>query len=435
VISKESQEPAEPEAHLPGGEPATTSARRPVLALAVGLALLAALFALVLLQPEQEPRHQELRNLRFAEAESFARALESYKPTRPPLYPTVLWLTARTGLPPVAANLALLAATLALSWRVARRWIPGLSPWVPTLLVASLQVHTHMASRLMPENLFTPLALATLLLVGRGRAERAGSWGSALGQGAVLALACTTRLFGLFWLVPVAARHLLADARLTWRARLARTAGLAAVALVPVTLWCAHAKRETGFWSGQDRFRPRPNLEGPGDGIGGGWDSFVEQATLLAKVLYVDFLSPHSWARHSVVNEPYATGPVELGLLALLLAATLLGVRYALRLRAEPSTLPERLERDARAGLRLLLELTVVYFAMTLLLWTFGNNDKLYTRFLYPAYPLVILTATALWARVSRATTSALQRLPCRVLYVALVAVQLGRAAYLQATG
>jgi len=37
------------------------------------------------------------------------------------------------------------------------------------------------------------------------------------------------------------------------------------------------------------------------------------------------------------------------------------------------------------------IEFLLVYVVITVLVWTIGNNDPIYTRFLYPSYVYMIL--------------------------------------------
>ena len=63
------------------------------------------------------------------------------------------------------------------------------------------------------------------------------------------------------------------------------------------------------------------------------------------------------------------------------------------------------------------------YFGWMLVLWTIGNNDAIYTRFLYPGYVFLLLAGFAAYARL----TGRAQRwgAPCFLsLYGIVLAVQ-----------
>ena len=40
----------------------------------------------------------------------------------------------------------------------------------------------------------------------------------------------------------------------------------------------------------------------------------------------------------------------------------------------------------------------LVYVAALILVWTGSNNDPIYTRFLFPVYPFLILSGLAMWS-------------------------------------
>jgi len=63
---------------------------------------------------------------------------------------------------------------------------------------------------------------------------------------------------------------------------------------------------------------------------------------------------------------------------------------------------------------------------MLITLWSLGNNDPLYTRFLYPSYPLLLLLSFGGHALVKQ-TQSWPAHVPFQALYAGLVGVHLWR--------
>ncbi|MCZ6785344.1 MAG: hypothetical protein O7G30_18760, partial [Proteobacteria bacterium] len=75
------------------------------------------------------------------------------------------------------------------------------------------------------------------------------------------------------------------------------------------------------------------------------------------------------------------------------------------------------------------LQLVVLYPVAILFLWSTGNPDRIYTRFLYPWYPPLILLGTALYGWTRRNTPSSLLLWPFRGLYGLMLVAQCARHA------
>ena len=172
--------------------------------------------------------------------------------------------------------------------------------------------------------------------------------------------------------------------------------------------WMYFTWLQTGFWTGTDRGAPRHLPEAVQH-----WaelTGFGANLLLTARTLLVDFFSPSLYAAHSVVTHPYAPSWVEwagLGLVAACLAA---GGPAWWRLRRAP-----------RGGAFLVAEFLAAYLAVTIVVWTSGNNDPIYTRFLYPAYPLVFILAIQGYRALRE--EAAWRRVPFKALYVLFVVV------------
>ena len=127
-----------------------------------------------------------------------------------------------------------------------------------------------------------------------------------------------------------------------------------------------------------------------------------------------------------MVNAPYAPSALELALLALAVAAVAAWL---------PQRRPRRRSESGAAiqagrspphphpeQILLPLCLLAAYVVLLIAVWTVGNNDPIYTRFLYPAYPLLVLLAFAAYARV-RESGPAWGVVAWRALFAALLVV------------
>lgn len=346
-------------------------------------------------------------NAHFAERGSLAAALRLYPKYWPPLYPTLLWLSARAGLSPGQANQAFFSLALFLLCLYAWRFIPDIHWLYPVALLAVahfnyVNMHQHVS-----EMLFVFLSLALLLLLLRYR--RTGSRADLMLLGACGSLLCLTKYFALFFAVPVAVFHIVTQAPGDRRRRLVHGALFLIMSVPPVGVWMGLAYSESGYLTGSDRFAPRQFQE---------LTTFEKNVAFTAKTLFVDFFSLEKYASHGVVNEPYEASPHEWILAGLAIAAALMAARASWSAPRPPA---EGLAPPGRSPAVLVAEFFVLYTVMTIALWTVGNNDPIYTRFLYPSYPFLVLLGFHAYSTVKRSSASFWARLPFRALYALLV--------------
>jgi len=339
-------------------------------------------------------------NAHFAERPSLLSALRLYPRYWPPLYPTLLWLAARAGLTAERVNQVFFVLTLTLFALYAAWYLPGVHPLLPVLLFAVGHYNYVNVYQYISETLFTFLSLALLLLLLRYR--RAPTARDLLALAVTGAALAATKYMALFWAVPLAALHMLFDAPGTVRRRLAYTVTFVAVSVAPVAAWMGLAYNESGYLSGSDRFAPRfAELT-----------SFEKNVAFTGKTLLVDFASLEKYASHAVINLPYAPSPWEL---TLVLTAVASVVAAIVVLRRPPAG------EAWPAPARLVAEFFAVYVLALIALWTIGNNDPVYTRFLYPAYPFLLLLGFHAYDLAKSRSGSPWPRLPFRTLYVLLL--------------
>jgi hypothetical protein len=363
-------------------------------------AVLAVLLLLPLVEVVQRRQSGELSpqsriNAHFAERPSLLSALRLYPRYWPPLYPTLLWLASRVGLTAERVNQVFFVLTLMLVALYAALHLPGVHPFLVVLLLAVGHYNYVNVYQYISETLFTFLSLALVLLLLRYRRAARGRDLALLAlAGAALA---ATKYMAVFWAIPLAALHLLFDAPGAWRRRLAHTAVFLAASALPVGAWMGLAYTESGYVTGSDRFAPRfAELT-----------TFDKNVLFTGKTLLVDFASLEKYASHAVINVPYRPSPWEWLLLAVAAAAV-----------AAAFVAP----RQAwSAAARLIAELFAAYVVALIALWTIGNNDPVYTRFLYPAYPFLVLLGFHAYAAVKAGSASRWPRLPFQLLYALLV--------------
>ena len=359
---------------------------------------------------------QSLKNLNFvkrADRLGLARALDMHPKVRPPLYPILLWACSRLGLPPRRVNEALFGSILLMLAVWARsRLGAGAAAYLLALYTVAAFNYVNMYQT-TAEVLFAALSMAILLLLeAHGRSR---TWGSLFAVAAASSALCVTRYFGLFFVPPLIAAHLLLAGTDRPRRRLAQLAAFTAVSLAPAALWMRGSVAETGYLSGADRFAPR---ELPGQVEH--WRQLTGVAanlTLWTKTIFVDFFSLHRYAALSVVTRPYRASAIECAVAAVTVAGAALAVAVSLRAWRGDGL-------GQRASLP--LQFFTAYTLVTLVLWSVGNNDPLNTRFLYPSYVFLLVVAFQGYELLKRRAPS-WQGLPLRAAYVALLLVHVWR--------
>ena len=363
---------------------------------------------------------QAQRNLVFADS-PLGLAMERHGYLRPPLYPLLLWAGVQVGIPPPRTDELLFLAALGLVALYARRALPGVRPLWPVLLLAVAHFDHVNVYQPVAETLF--VALLLLLTLGLLREQREGSHASLVIVVAATAGLGLTRYFALFFPVPVVAANLALLPPRPLGSRLKRAAAALAVGLAPVAWWLFEARRHTGYWTGADRSAPRHLPE-----VVRHWEQLTglgSQLALTAKTLLIDFFSPVFPAGLAVVTRPWRPGVFETAGLLLCLVAGLSCLRVVLSGR--PAGLPPWRD-ETRDGGFLVLELVLAFYGATLAVWTWGNNDPINTRFLYPSYALLVLLGFHAWSLVK--SEGALARAAFRALYAFVLAAQLWRSLF-----
>jgi hypothetical protein len=381
-----------------------------ILVVAVAVAIAAA--HLLYMRQGGDLTIQAQLNERFAER-PLGAAFEKYPRLRPPLYPLALWTARRAGLSAPAFQLLVLDAFLIGLAFYGRRFLRAVHPGFLVLGFAVAHfTHVNLYQR-TAETLFAPLLLLFAFLLWRYRAgARGAGW-----LGAAASALSVTRHFGFFLAVPLAVAHVVARRASGLRQRIVHAAIVLVVALAPIGYWTWITHEQTGYWTGTDRTRERDLPESVAH-----WKELTgldDHVRLAAKTLLVDFFSPEAYAAAAVVTLPHRPTAVEWGLLALALAAVASALRAGRR---------AGWTRDAGSPAFTVAEVAASYLALTILVWTVGNNDPIHTRFLFPVYALLWVLAFHAYDAVRGWSATVWERLPWQLLYAGFFAVQLARS-------
>jgi hypothetical protein len=360
-------------------------------------------------------------NARFADRPSLWHAFEHYPKLWPPLYPLLLRLWRHTlHLPSELLNEGLFLASLPLLWAAARRIAPDQSPLPLAAFWAVAHFNQKGFYQLTSDALMVPLTLALYLSLVRYRERPDG-----LRLGAVVVvtgLLAGARYFSVFSLVPVAAAVVVATPGLDARRRLARLAALG-LGLLPLIAWITHAWETTGYITGADRRETRHFPEA--FRYLGAMTTPLGNVYSWSKTFFLDFFSTHRTGALAFVATEYDPYPLEWLLLALAMLCAGLALLARRRLRRARGAAAEPVRWSATpAALAALMFLN--YTLMLLVVWSFGNNDPLHSRYLWPSYPLLLLLAHAAYAKARAAwPENAWPRLPFQLLWALLLVVHL----------
>jgi hypothetical protein len=244
--------------------------------------------------------------------------------------------------------------------------------------------------------------------------------------GVLTGAASLTRFFALFWLAPLIFAFLLVLQKPTssWPKRVTPVVAFAVPLLLFVLPWLVHLKRKTGFVFGKDRFATRQFAPENAD-----WNEltgFTTNVHFAPKTKFLDQFSPIRAASHEVVNRLRLTEAETLVLLAVLVLALLAVVAFVQELRQQPRS--SRLTvatAHPKSPQSLPFLFASVYVVDLIGLWTVGNNDPIYTRFMYPSYPFVILALLAHFAWMKDRGSTAWQLLPLYLLGALFVTTNL----------
>lgn len=384
--------------------------------------LLLALCAFQHQQGAQSP--QASSNLAAAENPSLRAAIMEYPKWWPPLYPIALWLFAHAGLPVRYFNLLCLIGLLALVWLFFRRNVPNVHPAFPVTLLAitySAYANSHMQTS---ESLFVLLAFFSTWVLAHYL--DAPTVAKALLLGAIASATVLTRLFGLFWVVPLVVVYLwFSPPGRPLRERGCHVAAYLGVLLPAVIPWLAWVKSLTGSFSGMNRLADRNFPESISH-----WSELTDLGTnvkFTIKTITIDFFSPSRIASHNVVNETLLLPQEYIApfTIVLLTTAVTMSAVYIHFRRTSSSEL----------GIRSLLcsaRMLPVSFALTYVLslvcvWSLTNNDPIYTRFMYPSYVFIILSFFSAYSWLKDRQTRLWYLIPFYLLYLLYAAMNLSR--------
>ena len=322
---------------------------------------------------------QSANNLRFTRYPEYASAFKRYTPVWPPAYPSLLWVAQQAGSKPMGTNVLLFLTSLGLMYQLARKGLSvGFSIGATGLFATSYASFINLRES-VSEHLVIPLAAGVLL--GLCHYVKYPRKRVLVGVTLLMAVLSITRYFGFIWMAGVVALVLICQHVRSPKVFCLRSIPVAFFSLLPIVGWSLFLKRLTGYYTAMDRVGPRRLAA-----VREYWNEsthFLGNVKALVKTLYLDGFDFERHASHAYVDN-FTRHTWDVGLI-LFLAFLLGGTVWMLR-------------KEIRRGLTAFNLLTVAvgfYLVGLVFIWTWSNNDPIYTRFVYPLYPFGLLWLVA----------------------------------------
>ena len=329
----------------------------------------------------------------------------------PPGYPLVLFLGHQLHIPFPWINLTLLYVTFTIVFLFLRRFNTALGALAGVLGLTLFSFHYYNYAQFTSEALVVPLSLLILLFLDNYN-KQDSPWNIWI-ISFIAAMAFLSRYQILAWLSPVIILVLLRDRRFSYGKRLRHSALFLSISMMPVSLYMLMNRFRTGYFTGMSRlggYDARPPLPTEGEAAYFATQvSFIHNVKLTFKTYFLDFFSLTSLATHRANRLPYHALPVEILTLGVFLAALILASFFFIQ--------HHHLRRTNNANystIDTLVLAVLFYIIITIALWTIGNNDPIYTRFLYPSYTPIVILFLAITSAIFKET----RRLPFRAPFL-----------------
>jgi len=352
---------------------------------------------------------QSLTNLQFINNDTFRSALRTYPKAWPPLYPSILYILIHIGISSEVINFLFFGLVLAFIIALFKNYLKNI-PWIyPALLYGVSAFNFYNMRQYVSETMFIALSFSVFFSL-LGYMKKPG-----LKHLAILivasALSCLTRYFALFWILPVAIFVIVKVNHPDLKKVCRHAAGFLFFSLIPIAIWMFSAYQQTGYFSGMDRFGLR-YLPG-GQFCAYGSTHLGTNIFLITKTIFIDFFSIDKIADHSTVMRHYPLKIIEL-FIGLLVFYIFIRNIYSLikKWRVKADTI------------YLIPVFALAYLFAIMLVWGISNNDPLYSRFLYPFYPYIIISIFIYYSFFIKGNPG-LQGLLFKMLYCCYIAVNL----------
>lgn len=306
-----------------------------------------------------------------------------------------MWSLAKVStLQAATINVIFFCMALSLILLFTRNYISAHLYFVPAGLLVVNNVFYYNASIITSEMLVIAEVVLLLLVLGR-YVERPRISGVVL-LGLLSCAIGLTRYFGAIWVIPTTVLCLF----LVYQPLLTRLRHICVYALVTapgILLWLLHVYGTTGHLTGLDRAQQRDLPESVA--FLAQFTDFYHNVLFTLRTANFDLFSPGQIGEKAPVLFS-GLSAFERGT-AVIVCVVFGGVLVQVGL-----VLVRRLRLDALRPRHLPGMFAVSHIVLTIIVWSLGNNDPIYTRFIFPFYPLLVLAAFVAFVDADRGSLS-----------------------------
>jgi len=359
---------------------------------------------------------QSVANLEFSANPSLVSALDTYPTYWAPFYPSVLWFSVKLGIPVRKFNQLCFYFILFLIGYFANCYINNIHWSYIIVFVTLLNTNYINVYQQVSEPLFVLIAFIILLMVLQYR--HSPTICKLCWLGVLVSMSCLTRFFGFFWTLPLCLAFVWwNNNHNAFQVKLLHTGVFCGIVGLLVSPWLLRLRWLTGSFSGMDRFGSRGFSRGYGQLLTVHDTAFTNFKSAI-KTIIVDFLSPHRYANHRVINNsPLSMLETCMSIIFALLAIIMFIVICHVLYHSLRSHIEDWLVNFPLADEIVPLHFSLLYFISIIALWTLTNNDAIYTRFMYPMYPFAVLAIFSLYSSVVKEDSGIYKKLPFILLY------------------
>ncbi|MBI4847165.1 MAG: hypothetical protein HY808_01120 [Nitrospirae bacterium] len=348
----------------------------------------------------------------------------------PPGYAILLFLARSINISPDWTNLLLFFCTLFLLHIYSKKYISNINPIWLFLFYSICAFNYWNLSQFTAEALVIPMSfLVYFTLLAYVNKQ---TYISLVILSVLSSIIFISRYHAMLWLFPLMIINIvLLNSRTQWRQKY-QLLLFNIISLGPIGLLLLKNYKNSGYFTGMPRvgYEYR-NLSGKYSYLAE--TSFCNNVMLTLKTFLLDFLSPFKYPDHEVNHLPYDFSIIEIGLFILFIL-TLFIIFLTLikhRKNINSGSLLKAFITDLQnlSALIVLAEFFFGYILITIIVWTFTNNDAIYSRFLYPSYSYFILLMFAGFSFVKLKTSSTTVRLPFIALYLSVMVINLYKIA------
>lgn len=301
----------------------------------------------------------------------------------------------------VVLNSAALSLSLLTFYWIARSVRFPHPLWI-TALYAALAINPYLFRMARSDGLFVALTMIAVFSLARfaSSGRKADLFVAAL----AIALATTARYMGVFPLAPLCSYVFVKMRRPRHPKEWLVAAAFFFVAWIPISVWLLRNKILTGYFLGMSREA---------------WNELASSANPLANFLDIlrtmafDLLGVRVMGVYQVITHGNFTPHRALTSALVIAVATLLGMGLVVWL-ARRKTSPRAEAEEERKGVRDLLELVGVYVLLyvtaMVIIWSWGNNDAISTRYVAPMDWGIVILGAHLWFRLRSVRAARLLR-------------------------